>query len=494
MRTELPVSGGAAFYQAPGRVEQTDFLALRPRTRIRYKSIGQITAALDYFLIVAACIVAGIGYHYLALGGGLPAVMQYVAAGNIVAALFVFGAAAHGIFNPLKIVSGRAQVRSVIFYWSVALVSFASFLFLAKTGPDFSRGTIIVFGALGLAILLVSHLWISAVVKDGLANGTIAGDRAITIGDSEAVLLLSQTNVLQKSGAWEIKRYLLPPLAGASYDEGLRLVDEAMQFVRSNNVDCILLALQWSDERRRNLICERLQAVPVPVLLLPDQHVESIFSRERALGQEFTVEIQRPPLSAAELALKRALDAVLATALLIGLAPLFAVVSLLIRLESPGPIIFRQERKGFNGREFTILKFRTMNVLENGRVIRQASKDDVRVTCVGRILRSTSIDELPQLINVVRGHMSLVGPRPHAVAHDDQYSELIAHYAFRQHVKPGLTGWAQVNGFRGETSRLELMEERLNCDLWYIRNWSFWLDLKILVLTGFEVFRGRNAY
>ena len=233
MRTELPVSGGAAFYQAPGRVEQIDFLALRPRTRIRYKSIGQITAALDYFLIVAACIVAGIGYHYLALGGGLPAVMQYVAAGNIVAALFVFGAAAHGIFNPLKIVSGRAQVRSVIFYWSVALVSFASFLFLAKTGPDFSRGTIIVFGALGLAILLVSHLWISAVVKDGLANGTIAGDRAITIGDSEAVLLLSQTNVLQKSGAWEIKRYLLPPLAGASYDEGLRLVDEAMQFVRS---------------------------------------------------------------------------------------------------------------------------------------------------------------------------------------------------------------------------------------------------------------------
>jgi putative colanic acid biosynthesis UDP-glucose lipid carrier transferase len=185
---------------------------------------------------------------------------------------------------------------------------------------------------------------------------------------------------------------------------------------------------------------------------------------------------------------------VLATALLIGLAPLFAVVSLLIRLESPGPIIFRQERKGFNGRQFSILKFRTMNVLENGRVIRQASKDDVRVTCVGRILRSTSIDELPQLINVVRGHMSLVGPRPHAVAHDDQYSELIAHYAFRQHVKPGLTGWAQVNGFRGETSRLELMEKRVNCDLWYIRNWSFWLDLKILVLTGFEVFRGRNAH
>jgi undecaprenyl-phosphate galactose phosphotransferase/putative colanic acid biosynthesis UDP-glucose lipid carrier transferase len=199
-------------------------------------------------------------------------------------------------------------------------------------------------------------------------------------------------------------------------------------------------------------------------------------------------------LSSAELALKQALDMMLASALLIGLAPLFAVVGLLIKLESSGPIIFRQQRKGFNGREFTILKFRTMNVMENGRVIRQARKDDARVTRVGRILRATSIDELPQLINVVLGHMSLVGPRPHAIAHDDEYSELIANYAFRQHVKPGLTGWAQVNGFRGETARLELMERRLNCDLWYIRNWSFWLDLKILVLTGFEVLRGRNAY
>ena len=162
------------------------------------------------------------------------------------------------------------------------------------------------------------------------------------------------------------------------------------------------------------------------------------------------------------------------------MAPLFAAVGLLIKLESPGPVIFRQDRKGFNGRVFTIFKFRTMNVLENGRVIPQARTNDARVTRVGRILRATSIDELPQLINVLLGQMSLVGPRPHAIAHDDGYTELIANYAFRQHVKPGLTGWAQVNGFRGETSRLELMERRVDCDLWYIRNWSFWLDLRII--------------
>ena len=259
-------------------------------------------------------------------------------------------------------------------------------------------------------------------------------------------------------------------------------------------MDCVLLALQWSDERLRNLICDRLQVLPIRVLLLPDQHVESIFSRARQLGREFTIEIQRPPLSLGELALKRALDVILASGLLVALAPLLAAVAILIRLETPGPLIFRQRRKGFNGREFTIFKFRTMDVLEDGRVIPQARRNDPRVTRVGRILRATSIDELPQLVNVLRGHMSLVGPRPHAAAHDDGYTKLIAKYAFRQHVKPGLTGWAQVNGFRGETSRLELMERRVDCDLWYIKNWSLWLDLRILVLTGFELVRGRNAY
>ena len=209
--------------------------------------------------------------------------------------------------------------------------------------------------------------------------------------------------------------------------------------------------MQWSDERRRNLICERLQILPIPVLLLPDQHVVSIFSgattdprihgRDSASALVFgrTGPEARSGCDFGERLARRAGPAFL------------AAVAILIRLESPGPLIFRQRRKGFNGREFTIFKFRTMNVLEDGRVIPQARRNDPRVTRVGRILRATSIDELPQLINVLRGHMSLVGPRPHAVAHDDGYTKLIANYAFRQHVKPGLTGWAQINGFRGET-------------------------------------------
>ena len=148
-------------------------------------------------------------------------------------------------------------------------------------------------------------------------------------------------------------------------------------------------------------------------------------------------------------------------------------MSAAIKFESHGPA-FRQHRKGFNGRPFAIYKFRTMTVCENGASIRQAQANDKRITPLGALLRSTSIDELPQLINVVRGEMSLVGPRPHAIAHDDEYSKLIANYAYRHHVKPGITGLAQVKGFRGETAELELMERRVDHDLWYI-NWSMWL-------------------
>ena len=156
---------------------------------------------------------------------------------------------------------------------------------------------------------------------------------------------------------------------------------------------------------------------------------------------------------------------------------------LLIKLDSKGPVLFTQTRNGFNGRSFRIFKFRTMRVLEDGPQIRQATRNDPRVTDVGRWLRRTSIDELPQLFNVLGGSMSLVGPRPHAVAHNTEYERIVANYAFRYHVKPGISGWAQVNGFRGETSTVNLMEKRVEADLWYVSNWSFWLDVRILWKT-----------
>ena len=188
------------------------------------------------------------------------------------------------------------------------------------------------------------------------------------------------------------------------------------------------------------------------------------------------------------------MDIVIASVALVILLPVMVLTAIAIKLDGPGPVIFRQRRKGFNGKEFVMLKFRTMSVQEDGATVSQATRNDPRVTPVGRLLRSASIDELPQLVNVLSGDMSLIGPRPHALVHDDQFQKIVSDYAFRHHVKPGLTGWAQCNGSRGATPSVAEIALRIKLDLWYINNWSLLLDFQILVKTFFEVMRKRNAY
>jgi undecaprenyl-phosphate galactose phosphotransferase/putative colanic acid biosynthesis UDP-glucose lipid carrier transferase len=251
------------------------------------------------------------------------------------------------------------------------------------------------------------------------------------------------------------------------------------------------LIMPWSRDRELSEVCGLLRLSPLPVRLYPDQKIRSVLrqQKERGLGQHFSVMVQRAPLNGWERALKRALDIVVALAALVVLAPLLLLTALAVKLDSPGPVIFRQRRCGFDYREFVILKFRTMTALEDDGPIVQAKPGDARVTRVGRMLRRTSIDELPQLINVIRGEMSLVGPRPHAIAHDDEYKALLGNYALRHHVKPGVTGAAQVMGLRGETPRLSQMEQRLERDLWYIDHWSLTLDLKIMAMTGVALLR-----
>jgi undecaprenyl-phosphate galactose phosphotransferase/putative colanic acid biosynthesis UDP-glucose lipid carrier transferase len=200
------------------------------------------------------------------------------------------------------------------------------------------------------------------------------------------------------------------------------------------------------------------------------------------------------PLNSSGRALKRAVDILFASFGLLALLPAFLLVALAIKIDSPGPVLFRQTRYGFNGKPFKILKFRSMSVLEDGPAIMQATTKDSCVTHVGSVIRRTSIDELPQLINVLLGEMSMVGPRPHAAAHDDYFLTRIENYAVRQRVKPGITGWAQVHGHRGETSTLNKMQKRVEYDIWYINNWSAWLDISILMRTLTEVARGNNAY
>lgn len=190
---------------------------------------------------------------------------------------------------------------------------------------------------------------------------------------------------------------------------------------------------------------------------------------------------------------KRVLDVTAALSLALLLAPVLALISLAIAIDSRGPLLFRQRRTGLNGRTFGIFKFRSMRVLEDGAEVLQARAHDIRVTRVGRVIRKLSLDELPQLFNVIAGDMSLVGPRPHAVAHDDYYGARLANYAVRQRVKPGITGWAQVNGARGATPTLDVMQRRVDFDAWYVAHASLALDLKILLRTPLEVLFARNA-
>ena len=215
------------------------------------------------------------------------------------------------------------------------------------------------------------------------------------------------------------------------------------------------------------------------------------FALTPALPGATPIEAARPRFYTA---LKRVLDLVIAVPTLIFAVPLLLAIALLIKLDNAGPIVFRQTRLGLGGKPFGILKFRTMNVVEDGELVVQATRNDARITRIGAFLRAASLDELPQLINVIAGEMSLVGPRPHAIAHDALYARLIPGYQLRQSVKPGITGWAQVNGLRGGTSTLDLMQRRVDFDIWYADRASIALDILILFRTPLELLRHRNAY
>ena len=372
-----------------------------------------------------------------------------------------------------------------------------SLLFLLKTGAHYSRGATISFGLLGIAGIVASRSFTAFNLHRALANGTLGGQRVIVIGDPEELAIKPKTDLLRTYGAREVGRFELSPASGPTLSNIARdseVIDSVIRAARASYAEQVLLAFRWVDTARTDFVCERLRALPLPVFLLPDRSVSSILSRSSWDPRVLTpIEIQRAPLSPRDLVVKRLFDVTFAGLALAIFSPLLLVTAVAIKFDSDGPVIFRQRRRGFNGREFAIYKFRTMTVLEDGGTVRQAQRDDARVTWLGRLLRASSIDELPQLINVLTGDMSLVGPRPHAVVHDDEYGKLIDNYMYRHHVKPGITGWAQIHGFRGETD-VALMSKRIQRDLWYINNWSLWLDLKIMARTCVEVLRIQNAY
>ncbi|HZY19119.1 MAG TPA: undecaprenyl-phosphate glucose phosphotransferase [Ramlibacter sp.] len=272
-------------------------------------------------------------------------------------------------------------------------------------------------------------------------------------------------------------------------------INEIAEYVKKNRVQLVYLSLPMASQPRIKQLLDALKDTTASVYFVPDMFVTDLIQgRTDTICGMPVISVCETPFRGPNAVLKRGSDIVLAVAILLLLSPLMLAIAAAIKFTSPGPVIFRQRRYGVWGQEIIVYKFRSMTVTEDGPQVAQARRDDARVTPLGRVLRRTSMDELPQFINVLQGRMSIVGPRPHAVAHNEFYRPLIKSYMIRHKVKPGITGWAQVNGYRGETDSLEKMEARIRCDLDYLRNWSLRLDLYIIWRTIRLVFKDGAAY
>jgi Undecaprenyl-phosphate glucose phosphotransferase len=351
-----------------------------------------------------------------------------------------------------------------------------------------------------LAALIVQRYIIVRTTALARAAGLLSAQRIFLIGTGTHV-----GSFINRYEPWTLGinivgcRFLTPVVATAPTEARRAILDrdlaEAVASVRSLEPDAIFVLLPWSATETIDRCAETFLALPVEIHLGPEQVLHKFEEAKLStLGPLASLQLTRRPLTRREIIQKRLFDLVFAAAALLVSTPLLILVALLIKLDSPGPIFFVQRRFGFNQQPFRIIKFRSMRTLDDGIVIQQARPDDPRLTRIGSWLRRWNIDEIPQLFNVLTGDMSLVGPRPHALSHDREYERRISLYARRHNMKPGITGWAQIHGLRGETDTDEKMRKRVEYDLFYIDNWSLWLDLKIIARTVLSRTSYQNAY
>jgi Undecaprenyl-phosphate glucose phosphotransferase len=346
-----------------------------------------------------------------------------------------------------------------------------------------------------LAFRMIAHHVLARMSQAGLFEARVAVYGSGRIAERLSDYLANPALSVRFAGAFDDRvtserheRAAQPPTGN---------LEDLITLGRSGRVDQIIIALPAAADHRTADIARRLAQLPVSLHVcthLASDLIDEIPAHGVSrIGPIGLIDVKTKPLSDWGRHLKAVEDIVIGTIALVCLAPLMALIALAVKLESPGPVLFKQRRHGLNRRVIEVMKFRSMHVQENGADVKQATRNDPRVTRLGRVLRATSLDELPQLINVLRGEMSLIGPRPHALVHDDHYGEMLEGYANRHQVKPGMTGWAQVNGFRGPTETPDKMQSRVDHDLYYIDHWSLWLDLRILAMTVFVGLRHKNA-
>jgi Undecaprenyl-phosphate glucose phosphotransferase len=463
----------------------------RRRWAICYNDISYLVAALDFAIILATAALSGLAYSYAAYGDAGD-VTRNLAVSVFVGTFFVFLTRLRKLYDPTELLIWNNQLQNVLLIWGCTFVFLGGLVFSLGLSKEASRGEILWFAISGVVGLAIHRLFWRTFIERALAKGSLAGRKAVVIGWDFTEATTQFMASLRRHGFQVVRQFSIGDFTSPDLDNRLA---SAISFVRGSDVEEIYLLMKRDRMDAIGNIVERLRVLPVSVTLIPDATTAELVRHSwHQIGHAVAIELQRPPLSAYERTAKRVIDVLGASLGLLTLLPLLVLMAVAIKIESPGPVLFRQTRNGFNGKRFKIFKFRSMFVLEDGPTIKQATTSDRRVTCVGALIRRSSIDEIPQLLNVLIGDMSIVGPRPHAAAHDDYYLKQIEKYAFRHHVKPGLTGWAQVNGHRGETKTLDKMRQRVECDLWYINNWSLWLDVTIMLRTVSEVVRGENAY
>jgi putative colanic acid biosynthesis UDP-glucose lipid carrier transferase len=463
------------------------------RLRRHEQLVGAFQRLTDAVLIVIAHAIACVVYLE-------PWRLSMSIASMLGVLLFGFAAEFGGLYRPWRTETIGREVQETFVTWMAVPLGLAGFGFITKTSADYSRGASFVWFAIAPVLLSGSRLMVRKVLRKLRATGANRRRVAIAGSTPEAERLAE---------ALERSPWLGLEIVGIFDDRTedrrhkidrpdcrvLGTFEDLVTQARSGQFDVVYVGLPLRAESRYARLIRALSDTTVSVYVIADFFSYSfLHARWGQVGGIPVVSIHDTPFEGIVGWLKRIEDLVLGTLILTIISLPMAAIAIAIKLTSSGPILFRQHRYGLNGKKIRILKFRTMSVWEDGSRVVQAQKDDPRVTWLGRILRRTSLDELPQFLQVITGELSIVGPRPHAVAHNEEYRNLIDGYMLRHIVKPGITGWAQVNGWRGQTEELGKMKKRVQYDLEYIRDWSLLWDLKIIFLTIFGTKKRQNAW
>lgn len=391
-----------------------------------------------------------------------------------------------------------AMLGRIVVSWGMVLLVVLFFSFLIHHVGKISRLWVFYWYMNGIALLMLSRMLVYSALYYLRKKGWNI-KRVVIVGYGQTGCEMHRRAVQQSWLGYEVKAVHTvsddpAPLAVAGV-QNIPALEEIHDYVTVNHIDEIWLTLPISASDKLQKLQYLLRNTLVDIRWIPDTLSMEILSRTTVDFMGFpAVDLNRPTSSGLGGIAKDLFDKIFSLTMLILMAPLFLVIAICIKCSSPGPVFFRQPRHGLNGRPFNVYKFRSMKLHQEHGAVTQAVQNDPRVTRIGGFLRRTSLDELPQFFNVLIGDMSVVGPRPHALQHNDMYKDRVDLYMLRHRVKPGITGWAQIHGYRGETDTEEKMAKRVQFDLYYIRNWTLWMDIQIVVWTAFRGWTGKNAY